>query len=139
MQVVGLGLTALDGPVHFWYVTVPIVSMALVGLVWLLRFRVRLARATRLLLWLIPASWVLILVFGVVFNADPGSGAQPEDTVAPLRGLVATAGIALLACVSCVVFAQGQRLVAASFALLGLWIGCWFYFVAVMSVSGVWL
>src|SRR5437867_426248 len=137
--IVGLGGMALDAPVHYWYVTTPIVVMALSGLVWLVRTRARFALATRLLLWLIPIFWLLILVMGAVFNADPAGGAKPEDTLAPVRGLVAVGGIGLLTCLSCVALARGQRLAAASFALLGLWIGCWFYFVAAMSVSGVWL
>jgi hypothetical protein len=133
-----LGWMALEGAMYFWYITAPICALFVAALVWLLRINATLTQAVRTLLFLIPLSWLVILAVGVIFVADPRV-TRPEDTTLPGITLITIACGTLLSYLFCIGLAGSQRIAATGLALIGIWFGLFFYLVAAMSVSGVWL
>jgi hypothetical protein len=75
---------------------------------------------------------------GTALSTDPAQY-HPEQTELPLNFLAAFAVATFLGYLVCVALARGQRLAATSLAFAGVWFAYWCYFVAAMSISGIWL
>ncbi len=134
-----LSLEAFDGVIWLWYVSALILLLFVSAIAWHVKTKLALSRSIKWLIPLMVAGCVGILLMATAWHWNIESGYHPEQTATPLSILDAFACISFLSCALCVAFSRGQRLVAAAIALPGLWYGFWCFFVATMSISGVWL
>jgi hypothetical protein len=130
---------SFDGWLALWWVTIPLALFFIVSVGNIIYRRIPLTRPSVALCLLVPVSAMVFAAMAVLFAADHTLPTAVEDTVLPVKVLGALGLVAIITATACVLFAKNQRIMAASVALFGGWLVYWVFFVAAMSVSGVWL
>jgi hypothetical protein len=137
--MMGVMEMSLDGSTGLWWISIPLAIFFLLAIGDLIRRRVKLQRVTLVLCAVLVVAPVVFSAMAVLFAADHHSPTAVEDTVIPVRVLEALGLASLIAVGSCIYMSKKQRVAATSIALFGGWLVYWIYFVAAMSVSGIWL
>jgi hypothetical protein len=130
---------SFDGWLTLWWVTIPLALFFVGSVGHTIYRRIPLTRASAALCLFVPVSAVVFAAIAVLFAADQTSPTAVQDAVLPVRALGVLGTATAVAAAACVLLAKNQRIVAASVALFGGWLAYWVFFVAAMSVSGVWL
>jgi len=130
---------SLDGSLALWWVSLVLVALFVLALGSLVRRRVAPHAAVTVLLISAPAWALLFAWMAVHFAADHHSATAVEDARVPTSALGLMGLAALVQMFVCVAVAKSQRLVASAVAASTTWFVFWVFFVAGMSVGGVWL
>lgn len=130
---------SLDGPLALWWISAVLAALAIVALGGLARRKTSPRLPIAVLIFSVPVWAVLFAWIAVTFRADPRSLTAIEDTKTPLLILGILGVAALTQAIACVIAAKSARLAASAIAACAIWFVFWVYFVAGMSVSGVWL
>jgi hypothetical protein len=139
VDMLGVIYMSFDGWLALWWVSIPLALFFLVSAAGLVRRRAPLARASVAICLLVPVCAIFFSGMAAFFAADHTSPTAVKDAVLPVRALGSLGVAAVIAAIACIFFARSQRLLATSIALFGGWAVFWIFFVASMSVSGVWL
>lgn len=130
---------SLDGSLELWWVALVLIALVALALGSLVRHGTGPHPAVTVLLVSAPLWALLFAWMAVHFAADRSSATAVEDARTPATALGLLGTAALLQAIVCVAVSRNQRLVASAVAASATWFVFWVFFVAVMSISGVWL
>jgi len=139
LDMLGVVRTSSDGWLALWWITVPLALFFVISVGSIIHRRIKLERPSLVLCLLVPISAIVFAAMAVLLAADHTSPTAVEDSLPPVKALGSLGIAAVIAAAACIFLAKGQRVVATSIALCGGWLVYWIFFVAAMSVSGVWL